>query len=189
MITAVDGRLDLFQVKDLIPTDILEAVNEIDFDTVPYDKAFQSRKALQPQEGSAMAELQNYIQTLHSELSDALSFKVFSIDSTFWLDYKDFIFPAHIDNPGVNTAMQIYLNDCPNTGTTFYQCEEGQVEDRSDSQKWHYTGEMPPKLIRHQFAFEQNNGYIMINNRTQLHGMIGKLNETQRRFSLYCWIN
>jgi len=193
MITPIDHKNDLFQVKNLIPTDLLEAVNEIDLDAMPYKKMdwqeFVSRKALQPQDGSAMVELQNYIQTLQNELSDALSFKVHKISSTFWLDEKDFTFPAHIDNPGVNTAMQIYLNDCPNTGTTFYQCESEQVEDRNDSQKWYYTGEMPPKSIRHQFAFEKNNGYIMINNRTQLHGMIGKLDETQRRFSLYCWIN
>jgi len=193
VITAVDHKNDLFAVKNLIPQELLESLKEIDLDTVPYEKmGWQesvSRKRLQPQDRSAMVELQNYVKTLSNQLSDILAFKVHDISSTFWLDYKGFTFPAHIDNPGVNTAMQIYLNDCPNTGTTFYQCEPEQVEDRSDRQKWHYIGEMPPKLIRHQFAFEKNNGYIMKNHRTQLHGMIGKLDGTQRRFSLYCWIN
>jgi hypothetical protein len=192
-ITTIDDKKDLFEVRDLIPIDILEAVNKIDLDQVPYDKMgwleFASRKALQPLDGSAMAELQNYIKTLHSVLSDSLGFKVHSIESTFWLDSHNFTFPAHIDNPGIESAMQIYLNDCPNTGTTFYQVEPEEIEDKDDSQKWYYKGDVPPQTIRHQFAFEKNNGYIMINHRTQLHGMDGKLNASQRRFSLYCWLN
>ena len=192
-IQPVDNKLDLFQVRDLIPTDILEAVDKIDLDQVPYDEMgwvdFPARKSLQPLDGSAMIELQNHMKTLQGVLSDSTGIKVHSIDSTFWLDSHNFTFPAHIDNPGIDSAMQIYLNDCPNTGTTFYQIEPDDVEDKDDSQKWHYNGDLPPRIIRHQFAFEKNNGYLMINHRTQLHGMDSKLNASQRRFSLYCWIN
>lgn len=191
-VTPIDSKNDLYLIKNIIPEHFLKQIDEIEVSELDYDKwdwFDHSRKKVNVLAGSVFDNVQQYLHAKKDELSSFLDFKISNIDSTFWLDQPGFTFPDHIDNPGVNVAMQIYLNNCGDAGTTFYQISENDIESRDDNQHWHYVGENPPSKVRHTFDFIQDTGYLMVNNKTQLHGVPGKLKDGQHRMSMYCWIN
>jgi len=192
IITPIDANKDLYSIKDIIPQTLLQEIDSIDISNLNYDKwdwYDHSRKKIDVASGSLFNRLQKHMLDSKNKMSDLLEFEVKHIDSTFWLDQSGFTFPVHTDNPGVNVAMQIYLNDCDNAGTTFYQISENDIREQNDAQHWHYVGENPPTNVRHTFDFIKNTGYLMVNHKTQLHGVPGKLKDGQHRLSMYCWIN
>ena len=191
-LTPIDSKNDLYLIKNIIPKHFLKQIDEIEVSALDYDKwdwFDHSRKKVNVSAGSVFDNVQQYLHAKKDELSSFLDFKINNIDSTFWIDQSGFTFPVHIDNPGVNVAMQIYLNNCSDADTTFYQISENDIETRDDNQHWHYVGKKPPSKVRHTFDFIQDTGYLMVNNKTQLHGVPGKLKDGQHRMSMYCWIN
>ena len=189
----IDDRPDLFQVKNVIPEHLIKELKKLPLEAMPFNKQeWQdniARRKLAIFPDSVLEKIQYAINQRQNQIGDFLSTKVTRIDSHFWYDHEGFTFPSHIDNPGVRTVMQIYLSDCPGNGTVFYQVDDHEVEDREDSQRWYYTGTEPPNLKRKEFEFKENTGYLMINNRRQLHGVPAVLGPSKTRLSVYCHIH
>ena len=191
--TALDERLDLFCVREALPLEMYKELSKIKLETVPYTKMeWQkqiNRRKLMQLPGSIFETIHSHINDNIKSISDLLGRSVSHIDTAFWYDTEGFDFDTHIDNPAVQDVMQIYLNDCAETGTTFYDVPESDVEEKDDEQFWHYQGTQPPQKIRHKFEFKQNTGYLMRNHKQQVHGVPGKVLELDHRLSVYCWIH
>ena len=65
--------------------------------------------------------------------------------------------------------------------------QDQDVEDKEDKQKWHLVNHNLP--IRRNFKYIPNTGYLMFNNRTQAHGVVGKVTHNDKRVSCYCYID
>ena len=195
-IIAIDDRTDLFAVKDLISDELMEKISKVELMDIPFT-------AMEWQEDWARRKLHNWytpnsiFEQIEEELNSqsetigkAIGRTVKEITTIFWLDLPGFTVIPHIDNPEVDVAFQLYLKDCDNIGTVFYNIEEEEIEIRDDAQRWHYVG---PRLadefssIRHTFDCVKNTGYIMLNNKQQLHGVPTTLSEDKLRLSAYCY--
>jgi hypothetical protein len=192
-ITAIDSKNDLFYIQNIITEELLKKLSQEILEAIPYTKMeWQEnipRKRLAQMPGSTLSQIHEHINTQKESIGKAIGQTVKQIDTAFWLDQEGFDFNAHIDNPGVEKVMQIYLSDCENAGTVFYNVEDSEIEIKDDDQRWHYKGQCPPTNIRKEFDFKLNTGYLMINDQRQLHGVPNKIGKDDIRLSVYCWIN
>ena len=190
---ALDKKQDLFSVQEALPREIYKELSKIPLETVPYTKMewqeLTGRRKLMQLPGSIFETIHTHINNHRADISTLLGKSVSRIDTAFWYDTEGFDFVTHIDNPGVKDVMQLYLNNCAEAGTTFYDVPESEIEEKDDAQFWHYKGTQPPEKIRHRFDFKQNTGYIMRNHKQQVHGVPGKVLKGEHRLSIYCWIS
>ena len=186
---ALDKKQDLFSVQEALPREIYTELSKIPLETVPYTKmGYMERRKLMELPGSIFETMHSHINNHRANISRLLGRSVSRIDTAFWYDTEGFDFFTHIDNPVVKDVMQLYLNDCAEVGTTFYDVPESDIEENDDTQVWNYLGAQPPQKIRHHFDFKQNTGYIMRNHKQQAHGVPGKVLKGDYRLSIYCWI-
>ena len=192
-IQAVDHRKDLFSISEIISQELMRAVAEEVLGARPYTKQewqeHKPRKKLQRFPGCTLSLIHEHIAKQKDTIGEALGQDINSIETAFWYDQEGFDFPAHIDNPGVHTVMQIYLSDCAHAGTVFYNIQDHHIETRDDKYRWHYTGPKQPESVRKNFEFKANTGYLMINNSKQLHGVPGMVGKGDVRLSCYCHLN
>ena len=191
IIRRVDCKRDLYNVKDVIDGHTLDRLSKEVLEALPHTKqGWQEgfdRRLIAVLPGSVFEHIDEIIKGQKEVIGDAIGRKVHKLSTAFWFDTEGFTMANHIDNPSVETVMQIYLTNCDGVGTVFYDINEGNVEDRDDRQKWHYTGEDPETRI--EFEFTKNTGYLMQNHRLQLHGVPGTVGKGQERLSVYCWIH
>ena len=192
-IKAVDDKKDLFQVNGLF-TDILldnlskEILEAIPFTKMEWQENWERRKLIVAP-GSVLEQIQKHIDSQAEAIGQALGKTIENISTIFWLDLPGFTCPAHFDNPGVDTVMQLYLKDCDDAGTIFYNPQQDDIEIKDDAQKIHYIGNFVPSSVRHAFDCVKNTGYIMLNNKKQLHGVPTTLDKNLQRLSCYCYLN
>ncbi len=192
IIEAVDDRQDLYQVRNIIPKNLMDELDNQVLEALPYTKqpwqeTFE-RRSLSIMPGSVFERINSFLYDQKQHIGDCINKKIQKLSSAFWFDTEGFSMTEHIDNPGVVIAMQIYLNECPGAGTVFYDISDEDVQEEDNEQCYVYNGPMPPKKMRKTFEFTKNNGYIMINNKKQLHGFPKTLLENEKRLSAYCWI-
>jgi hypothetical protein len=193
LITAIDEKQDLFAVENLINSSLIAELDKVPLETVPFTKMeWQERiprRKLAQLPGTVFSMIHDNINDCKDGISNAIGQPVHQIETAFWYDQEGFDFSPHIDNPGVEKVMQIYLSDCPHAGTVFYNVKEDDVVVKTDAQAWHYKGPMPPMDVRKEFDFKVNQGYLMLNGKHQLHGVPNTLGKDDVRLSVYCWIN
>lgn len=169
-ITAIDDRQDLFSVQDVFPNELIKDLKKIPLDTVPFTKMewqeSMPRRRLAQMPGSIFARIHDYINEQKQILGKVLGKDVSHIDTAFWYDLEGFTFATHVDNPGVKDVLQVYLSDCSNAGTVFYDNEQERIK----------------------FEFKTNTGYLMMNNKNQKHGVPNTVGKDDIRLSIYCWI-
>lgn len=169
-IEPVDEYNDLFVVQNFYPEDLLERFLAADHSTQPYKKEdwqdnFPRRRLvhLDP----IYDEMDAYVNSQLSKISSIINKELMACDTGFWLDEAGFRMTPHVDNAGVQVAMQIYLNENDITlGTVFY--------DNTLS-------------VRYRPLYKVNCGYLMINNPKQLHGMMNPVPDDTYRISSYTW--
>lgn len=97
---------------------------------------------------------------------NALDFSRFNFkfaNVSIWKDLPGYCIGNHVDNPGVEAAMQIYLSDLPKElGTWFDDIE---------------------------IPYVQNSGYVMNNQHQPVHGMRHAVPPGHVRYSLYARFN
>ena len=169
-IHAVDDRKDLFQVHGILNDTLLKQLSKEILECIPYTKQeWQeewNRRRLLPMPGSTLEHIETYIDNQKHIIGPAVGLNVTKIATRFWLDYDGFDCQRHLDNDGVDYVMQIFLSDCPsNLGTVFYDND----------------------VVRKAFDFQINSGYIMFNNKNQLHGMENKVPENVQRLTSYSY--
>jgi len=192
-IEAVDDKKDLFEIKNVLPNKLIQEFKKIPVETAPFTKMNwqedMPRRKLTQMPGSVLSQIHEFINDNKDAIAKYIGNNINHINTAFWYDLEGFDFSPHIDNPGVEKVMQIYLSNCPNAGTVFYNVKDEEVQVRDDDQVWHYEGPRPPLNVRKAFDFVENTGYIMFNGKHQLHGVPNKISKDDLRLSVYCWIN
>jgi len=189
-ITPVDDKNTLFLIEDILSEETLNKMDELDLLDVPWRRQdWQEnweRRLLEPEKLSHLNNVAHEIETHKKEIGDAVGMTFIEINSRFWIDTEGFTVNPHIDNPGVRIALQIYLKGCENIGTTFYSLKDEDVIEKEDDQRyhWNHTKGLPP--VRYTFEGKRNTGYIMLNDKTQLHGVPITLGKDTLRLSAYC---
>jgi len=155
---AISVATDLWHLTNFFPQETLasllsdiEKTTEWDLQEMQEDKP---RQVLPEKKKRILDNLYGYLDSL-----DFSKFNIKFANVRIWKDLPGYYIDAHVDNPGVESSLQLYLNLGPvELGTWF-----GDVE----------------------IPYVQNSGYIM-NNRLKLsHGMKHPVPENFNRYSLY----
>ena len=190
-IIAVDDRKDLFAVKDLITDELMNELSKVELKDISWTKMeWQEdwkRRKLEVESDSVFKQIEKEINSQAKLIGAVIGRTINNISVTFWLDLPGFTVTPHIDNPKVDNALQLYLKDCNNAGTSFYNPKDSEIETKDDEQFWHYIGDKVPSSLRHTFNCVKNTGYIMLNNEKQLHGVPTTLDKDDLRLSAYCY--
>jgi hypothetical protein len=188
-IVAIDDRKDLFQIKDVISNETMDKLSKVELEDISWTKQewqeHWKRRKLHVAPDSIFEQIEKEINSQSKLIGAVIGRTINNISVNFWLDLPGFTVTPHIDNPAVDVAFQLYLKDCDNAGTVFYNIEEDEIEIRDDAQKWHYFGDEVPSSLRHTFNCVKNTGYIMLNNEKQLHGVPTTLGKDDLRLSAY----
>lgn len=171
IIKPVDGANDLFEVQNFYPEELLSRFLSTDHLVQPYKKEdWQDnwpRRRIVHDVDPIYNDLDTYVKLQLPSISDIVNRELMACDTGFWLDEAGFRMAPHVDNAGVQVAMQIYLNENDITlGTVFY--------DNTLS-------------VRYRPLYKVNWGYLMINNPNQLHGMMNPVPDDTYRISSYTW--
>lgn len=192
-IKPVDDLNNLFAVKDVLPEELLDELATIeDFMELQFTKMagqeYWNRRTITVEPDSVFSKINQFINSQRELISASIGENIVMACPNYWMDLEEFTVGVHVDNPNVNIVMQLYLSDCDNAGTIFYNIEEDEIEVRDDAQKWWYNSPTDTSVsIRHSFDCVKNTGYIMINNKTQLHGNPEMLlSKDDVRLSAYC---
>lgn len=192
-IKPVDDLNNLFAVKDVLPEELLDELATIeDFMELQFTKMagqeYWNRRTITVEPDSVFSKINQFINSQRELISASIGENIVMACPNYWMDLEEFTVGVHVDNPNVNIVMQLYLSDCDNAGTIFYNIEEDEIEVRDDTQKWWYNSPTDTSVsIRHSFDCVKNTGYIMINNKTQLHGNPEMLlSKDDVRLSAYC---
>lgn len=192
-IKPVDDLNNLFAVKDVLPEELLDELATIeDFMELQFTKMagqeYWNRRTITVEPDSVFSKINQFINSQRELISASIGENIVMACPNYWIDLEEFTVGIHVDNPNVNIVMQLYLSDCDNAGTIFYNIEEDEIEVRDDAQKWWYNSPTDTSVsIRHSFDCVKNTGYIMINNKTQLHGNPEMLlSKDDVRLSAYC---
>mgnify|MGYP003654484445 FL=1 len=190
-ITQIDNKPDLFFIKNLIPDELLDELSTINLMELSFSKLRGQedwqRRTLAVEVNSVFDKITQFINSQRELISASIGLNIAYAGPNYWLDLKGMTVGTHIDNPNVNVVMQLYLSDCDNAGTNFYNVKDSEIEIRDDEQKWWYNNTTVEPPLRHTFECVKNTGYIMINDKTQLHGNPKMLlSKDDERLSLYC---
>tara|TARA_B100000953_G_scaffold280823_1_gene257871 strand:- start:56 stop:643 length:588 start_codon:yes stop_codon:yes gene_type:complete len=189
-IVAIDNKKDLFQIKDVISNETMNQLSEVNLLDISWTKQeWQEdwkRRKLDVAPDSILEQIQKEINSQAELIGAVIGRTITHINVNFWLDLSGFTVTPHIDNPAVVNAFQLYLKDCDNAGTVFYNPKDSEIETKDDEQFWHYIGDEVPGSLRHAFNCVKNTGYIMLNNEKQLHGVPTTLGKDDLRLSAYC---
>jgi len=191
-IVAIDDRKDLFQIKDVISNETIDKLSKVELEDLPWThvkgQEDWKRRQLRVMPNTVFEQIQKEINSQTELISAVIGRIITQIHVRYWLDMPGFTVTPHIDNSVVDNAFQLYLKDCDNAGTVFYNIEEDEIEIRDDVQKWYYFGPIDrSNSIRHTFDCVKNTGYIMLNNKLQLHGVPTTLGKDDLRLSAYCY--
>jgi len=190
-ITAIDSRKDYFRVKDVLSNETMDKLSEVELEDISWKKQeWQEdweRRKLDIVSGSILEQISKEIDSHKETIGKAVGKNIKHIDVAFWLDMPGFTVPLHIDNPGVDIALQLYLKDCDNAGTRFYTPKDEEIEIRDDEQHWWYFGSKENAPLRHAFNCVKNTGYLQFNGPKQLHGVPITLGKNDLRLSAYCF--
>jgi len=172
-ITAVDTAEDLFLVEEIFAPELL-----LDLSTDNINWQIQSQQENFPRgvvnantcdPTHSFYKMAQYLNSPDVEMYFTNFFQRDTLvhDPRIWYDEPGFHMKEHIDgdeNPRPDVALQIYLGQNQGqSGTTFYHID---------------------KSVRYNFEYNYNTGYLMKNNKTQLHGV--KTNSSEHtRLSLY----
>jgi len=190
-ITPIDNKPNLFFIKNLIPDELLDELSTINLMELPFAKLKGQenwkRRTLEVESHSVFDKIFWCIDSQRELISSSIGLNIAYASPNYWLDLEGMTVGTHIDNPNVNVVMQLYLSDCDNAGTNFYNVKDSEIEIRDDEQKWWYNNTTVEPRLRHAFECVKNTGYIMINDKTQLHGNPKmSLSKDDERLSLYC---
>ena len=191
-IIAVDSKKDLFQIKDVITDETMNELSKVELEDISWTKQeWQEdwkRRKLHVAPDSIFEQIGKEINSHTETISKAIGETIKRIEVIFWLDLPGFTVTPHIDNPKIDNAFQLYLKDCVNAGTSFYNPKDSEIEIRDDNQRWHYNPDTGKATLRHTFNCIKNTGYIMLNNKLQLHGVPTILDKDDLRLSAYCYL-
>jgi len=150
-ITQVDDNGRLFRVEELLPTELMGQILDLDWNSLPWQREDQqemwARKSVSKESVPVLREACQYIAGLHHWLEERFQIQ-FEYGTNFgntnwWIDQPGFTTPMHTDGE-LPLSLQMYYVGNQNLGTSFYT----------------YNNE--GALIK-KFDFLPNTGYLMLN--------------------------
>ena len=131
-IKPIDGLNNLFAIKDVLPEELLDELATIeDFMELPFTKmAGQegwNRRTITVEPDSVFSKINQFINSQRELISASIGENIVMACPNYWMDLEEFTVGVHVDNPHVNIVMQLYLSDCDNAGTVFYNIEEDEI--------------------------------------------------------------
>ena len=189
IITPIDDQNNLFAVENVYSAELIAEIQTLDLMLYPNKNAgeqdkrrrnlvFGSRDILHQLNVETTANLE--------KISEAIGILIGGNDAHVWLDHDQFKMGIHLDNPGVDVVMQVYLIPNISTiGTKFYYNLGASGNDNLDRHmRWN------PDLnnLRHDFPYIVNTGYIMINAPEQFHGIPYSVPKDTLRCSSYTYL-
>lgn len=174
-IIAIDEKKDLFCVENIIPSNLIEQIANLDVTSYNWElqqgQENWKRRKLIPPNHSPLHLIDKHLNEIRPYIADSIgvTFNEYDCWSSFWYDTEGFTTNIHLDGALPN-AMQIYLTNCDeNLGTVFY-----------------YDTSVPWK-VRYKFPYKANTGYLMLNNSNQWHAVPTVLKSGQARLSSYTY--
>ena len=171
----VDSEKNLFSITDVYSKELIDKIQKLDLLSYPHKpvewQEHAPRRLIMFDDDDILAQLNKENTANMSSIADAIGVPLYKIITNLWLDHSQFNMGIHLDNPGVDIAMQVYLlpNDI-SLGTKFYYSDD-------ESQ------------LRHNFPYAVNSGYIMINGPKQYHGIPVSVPANTLRCSTYSYLN
>lgn len=193
-IRPIDDLNNLFAIKDVVSEELIHELSQLNLMNLPYEpqitQEHKNRRCIIVEPNSIFERIDRHIDSKKSIVEEALAISIQQIWSVFWLDLEGFYMTRHIDNPSVTSVLQLYLTNNDSSPTIFFDIDESEIYEKDTLQKYYYKdGERPIPKVRHQFDCIQNTGYMMINNKTQLHGNPDMyIGADEQRLSMYCHI-
>jgi hypothetical protein len=193
-IRPIDDLNNLFAIKDAVSEELIHELSQLNLMDMPWEpqktQEQKNRRCIIVEPHSVFERIEKHINSKKSILEEVLQMKIESIWPAFWLDLEGFSITRHIDNSKVDKVMQLYLTNNDSSPTIFFDVDESEIYEKDTLQKYYYKdGEGPIPKVRHQFDCIQNTGYMMINNKTQLHGNPDMcIGPDEQRLSMYCHI-
>lgn len=191
-IRPIDDLNNLFAIKDVVSEELIHELSQLNLMDLPYEpqksQADKNRRCIVVEPNSVFDRINNHINSKKDIVEQLLEIEIAEIWGVFWLDLEGFYMRRHIDNPRVDRVLQVYLTNNDSSPTIFFNVDESKIIEKDTSQKYYYKDtEVPP--VRHQFDCIQNTGYMMLNNKTQLHGNPDMyIGPSEQRLSVYCHI-
>lgn len=181
LIAAVDHYQDLFSVKDVLPTDLVQEILLTDWPNMPWQRQQgQEQWARRRIDDSALVWIDHFtaaMQNIWPLLSQGLNRKLSAYQGTaWWFDEPGFTCTMHTDGEMPGAMQLMWIGADSKLGTAFY----------------HYKNS---NSLRHQFEMKVNSGYVMINNaddqgfrHLQWHAMLTPVPANTYRLCSYSWI-
>jgi len=197
-ITEIDNKKDLFLIENLVTEELMDKLSKVVLEDIPSipspGQEHFERRRLVFSSGSVFEQIEACIDSHKESIGAVINKSITRIVAVYWLDFPGFQVMPHFDNSAVHSVMQIYLKDCDDMGTVFYNPALGDIEIRDDTQRVHYTADLTPRHlnnlpIRYTYECKKNTGYLMVNNDNQLHGVPNKQPEGKLRLSAYCYLH
>ena len=169
-IKPVDQGNDLFLVTDVIQTQTLEHLHQINLNSYKHHGAYMQEDSLRRELETETDEFFHKVtadincQNNRDKFSEVLNYDVKDIGVSYWWDTPGYTIGIHNDQEWIDRVLQIYL--WPNhadLGTVFYQGDK----------------------IRYAFKYIPNTGYLMLN-QGQRHGMTTPVPINTIRLSAHC---
>ena len=197
IITAIDDKKDLFLISDLVTEELMVELSKVVLEDIPstisLGQEHWKRRKLVVESESILEQIEYCITSQTETIGKLIGKSIRYIHTMFWLDFQGFTVRPHFDHSFVGTVLHLYLKDCENMGTVFYNPNKDDIEYRDDNgQLVHYTADADTYSttpIRHAFECKKNTGYLMVNNDKQLHGVPNILPDSELRLSAYCYLN
>ena len=187
LITPVDNENNLFQVKDIVPVELIDQILNTPWMNLPYahrqGHSFLRRRQIDDASIPWIDQWNQCCQQVWPIIAEKLNIKIHNYMSSndhpgtaWWVDEPRFTCEIHTDGemPG---AMQLFwIGSRLDLGTSFYNYKNSNT-------------------LRYQFPMQPNSGYIMINQensqgfrKLQWHGMLTPVPANSFRLTSYTWI-
>ena len=181
IITPVDKQNNLFAVENVYSAELIAKIQTLNLMLYPHKNPGASRgrrRQLMFDSQDILAQLNVETTANFEKISEVIGITIISSDTNIWLDYDQFKMGVHLDNPGVDVVMQVYLIPNINTiGTKFYYNLDRHMRWTPDLNN-----------LRHDFPYIINTGYIMINAPEQFHGIPYSMPKDTLRCSSYTYL-
>jgi hypothetical protein len=176
-ITPIADSDRLFSIENILPDNLVQQMLNLEWMKLPWERQpgqehWPRRKIIT----TSCLQLVQYTEIIDSQITqiaEKINQPLGIGHTTWWLDEPGFHVPIHMDNVGLQSAMQMFwIAPGPDYGTAFYH---------SNNQK----------DIWNKFKFQANTGYIMVNQPKERvgdrpwHGMLNTLPDNTYRVTSY----
>lgn len=184
-ITPVDQDNNLFEIVDLVPQSLVNKITQTPWLTLAYHMEPSNRNLRRRVHNDQLMWIDEWHKCIDQvwdsivEHTGCDHLEYFNLDGSatgFWVDLPTYTCPIHTDGELPGAIQMYWIGASQDLGTAWYCYKQ-------------------PDKVRHQFKFNTNTGYLMINQpesngyrKLQWHGMLTPVPENSFRVTSYSWL-